>query len=87
MGDRWLSPSQAAALVGCHERTIRRLCGAGELAAIDARGPGSRLTRWRIERRSLEKFLDHRKTSGQTGHALIRGPVFVSTSEEVRKHE
>jgi hypothetical protein len=44
----WITPAEAAALVGVGERTARRRCGAGDYRCRNWRGLG-----WMVDRASL----------------------------------
>lgn len=45
-----VSPRAAAAFLGCHERTVTRMCEQGKLKAVKV------MSMWRVNRRALLDF-------------------------------
>lgn len=52
MSDEFLSPKRAAAIVGCHEDTLKKYAEAGTVPATKSLGGW-----WRFKRSDLEPFI------------------------------
>jgi len=63
--DRWLSPSEAAARVGVHRRTVYRALAAGALQGGQLEA-GSGACRWRIRSSEVDRWAGARTERFQT---------------------
>ena len=62
-----------ARALGCHRSDIVHLVEAGEVEAIDLRGPGSSRSTIRVTRQSLMEWLESRSVIATTGKLNRRG--------------
>ena len=78
-----LTTAEAARLLHCSDRHVRRLIDAEVLAASDIRVPGSPRPAWRVRRESIEDLLLLRENgSGLDGQTINQGPIEWAVSVE-----
>ena len=65
----WVTPQQAATLLGISDRQVRNHIRDDLIGAVDHRAPGASRARWLILRSSIEDFLTLRSNDGMDGNA------------------